>query len=109
MIDISVTATRARGIRDNPGAPLDFPDPGPPRLAGTAMLSDRQNTILGEFTMKHFAADQRDPFRQSVLSRLSYGKPGDGAVQQAIALAAADFGFSHKQIENSGLFVRQSR
>jgi len=46
VIDISIVARKA--IPDA-YAPLELSNEGPPKLAGTALLSDSRNTFLGGF------------------------------------------------------------
>jgi hypothetical protein len=106
MIDISIVARKA--IPD-PYAPLEFGDPGPPRLAGTALLSDSQATFLGDFVLKYLPARQRDDFRLAVLSKLADGRPGGAAFRRAIALAALDHGFTREMLEAAGIALITER
>jgi hypothetical protein len=108
MIDISIVARKARDQRD-PFSPLEFGDPGPPKLAGTAVLSDKQASFLGAWVFKHLAARQRNDFRLAVLSRLSAGTPGGAAFQRAVVLTALEFGYERSQLESVGLVYVQER
>jgi hypothetical protein len=47
MIDVSIAAAKARGVREDKYAPLEFSNEGPPKNAGKALLSDAQNSFLG--------------------------------------------------------------
>lgn len=76
MIDISIVARKA--IPD-PYAPLEFGDPGAPRDAGKAPLSDSQSTFLGQFIIAHLPRKSHDAFRRAVLNRLTAGMPGTAA------------------------------
>lgn len=102
MIDISVTAQKMKA-RPDPYAPLELSNEGPLKLAGQAMLSDRQETFLGSFIVKHLPRRQHAEFRRTVLSKLSAGMPGDYALRAAIALAMGDFGATTAQIEKLAL------
>jgi hypothetical protein len=108
MINISVTAQKAKA-RD-PYAPLELENTGPVKLADTALLSDAQNSFLGSFITAHLPRKDHEAFRKSVLSRLSWGKPGEGAFRQAMRLAASEeFGFSAEQLTQCGLLIVQDR
>jgi hypothetical protein len=107
MIDISIVARKA--IPD-PYAPLELSNEGPPKLAGTALLSDKQATMLGDFALKYLPAHQRNAFRHAVLGKLSDGRPGDGAVRQAMRLTAMEeYGFDMEQLTACGLIIVQDR
>jgi hypothetical protein len=89
---------------------LELSNDGPPKLAGTALLSDRQVTLLGDWVTKYLAAHQRDKFRLAVLSRLSAGMPGDAALKQSMRLTAMDeFGFDAEKLTAIGLGFTQDR
>jgi hypothetical protein len=109
MIDISIVARKAKDLRD-PYSPLELENVGPPKLAGTALLSDAQNSFLGSFITAHLPRKDHEAFRKSVLSRLSWGKPGMGAFRQAMRLAAAEgFGFTPERLISCGLLIVQDR
>jgi hypothetical protein len=105
-VDISITARK--GLHD-PWSPLEFPDPGPPRDAGKALLSDQQATMLGDFVLKYLPAHQRDDFRLAVLSKLADGRPGGAAFRRAIALAALEYKFTRAQLEAAGIALNTER
>jgi hypothetical protein len=106
MIDISVTARRAQCVRDNPYEPLQLANEGPPKLAGEALLSDAQNSLLGQFIVAHLPRKDHDAFRAAVLMHLADGRPGTAAFRRAITLAAKDRGFSEQQLHTAGLPIR---
>jgi len=108
MIDISIVSRKAKE-RDL-YAPLELSNEGPPKLAGTALLSDSQSTFIGDFITKYLPRSQHAAFRKSVLSRLSDGKPGDGAFRQAMRLTAMDgFGFDTTKLSSCGLSFMPDR
>jgi hypothetical protein len=110
MLDISVSAWRAKwGDRQDSYAPLEDGPAQPVKLAGQALLSDAQNSLLGGFIVAHLPRSQHTAFRQSVLSRLSWGKPGDGAFKQSMRLAAMEIGFTMERLSACGLCNLQDR
>jgi hypothetical protein len=97
-----VVSIVARKALHDPYA-LELENTGPVKLAGTALLSDSQSTLLGSFIVAHLPRKDHDTFRTTVLSKLSDGKPGGAAFRRAIALAALDHGFSRAQLEAAGI------
>jgi hypothetical protein len=67
-----------------------------------AFLRDHQADAIKGFSMKYLRANQRDPFRYAVLSRLS-GCPGDGACYVAMIAAAIEIGVDEKTLTAAGL------
>jgi hypothetical protein len=108
MIDISVAAAKIRAAKY---AASFEPTPGDAGVVKTrhepARLTDRQSGALKGFGLKYLPAEQRDPFRVSVLNRLS-GSVGDGALRAALIAAAIEVGFSYNQLVALGLGTKSN-
>lgn len=102
MINISIVATKAR-VRPDPWAPLELENTGLVKHAGKALLSDKQNSLLGQFIVTHISPNDHDKFRSAVLSKLAAGRPGDGALRQSMRLTAEAFGFTTVELSAVGL------
>jgi hypothetical protein len=81
--------------------------PTSPRIFRTStetMLSDRQSVLLERFAGRCIRSRRkREIFVLDVRSRLGPGRPGDGAVEMAMALAAAGVGVPQAMVERFGL------
>ena len=94
-IDVSIARTKARGVREDKYAPLEFSNGGAAK-AGRALFSDKQATLVGDFALKHLPAHERDGFRLAVLGRLT-ARHGGRRRAKGDDAAALEHGFSLKR------------
>jgi hypothetical protein len=104
-VDVSIKAQKQHAARF--AASFEPTAPGDAGVEQTrrepALLTDRQTDAVLGFGVKHLPAKLRDPFRFSVMNRLS-GVVGDSAVKAAIIAAAMEVaGFTAAELVAKGL------
>ena len=81
----------------------------PVKLAGQAMLSDAQNSLLGGFIVAHLPRSQHTDVSTECTCAVELGKAGMGAFRQSMRLAAMEMGFTMERLSACGLCNLQDR